>query len=93
MIEIDDKNGHNLRMIKPMIATKDCLMYHANQSKGDIIGVTDLTFLLESSDNDLKSITLAILIWSTVLGWIAIAIIFYVVKMTIKPLDGLKKRF
>ncbi len=93
MIEIDNDTGHNLRMIKPMIATKDCLMCHANQSEGDIIGVMDLTFSLENSDNDLKSITLAILIWSTILGWITIAIIFYVVRATIKPLDGLKTGF
>jgi len=93
MIEMDDEKGHILRMIKPMIATSECLMCHANQSEGDIIGVMDLTFSLESSDNDLKSITLAILIWSTVLGWITIAIIFYVVRTTIKPLDGLKKGF
>ncbi|MEA3552821.1 MAG: methyl-accepting chemotaxis protein [Campylobacterota bacterium] len=93
MIEVDNNDGHSLRMIKPMIATKDCLMCHANQSQGDIIGVMDLTFSLEDSDNDLKSITLAILIWSTALGWLTIGIIFYVVRSTIKPLDGLKQGF
>ena len=93
MIEVDDKDGHALRMIKPMIATQECLMCHANQSEGDIIGVMDLTFSLEASDNDLKSITWAILIWSTALGWITIGIIFYVVRTTIKPLDGLKQGF
>ncbi len=93
MIEVDDKNGHYLRMIKPMMATQECLMCHANQSEGDIIGVMDLTFSLESSDKELKSITFAILIWSTALGWVTIIIIFYVVRITIKPLDGLKKGF
>jgi len=93
MIEVDDENGHYLRMIKPMMATQECLMCHANQSEGDIIGVMDLTFSLESSDKELESITFAILIWSTALGWVTIIIIFYVVRITIKPLDGLKKGF
>ena len=93
MIEIDTKDEHSLRMIKPMIAAPECLMCHANQAEGDIIGVMDLTFSLESSDDDLKSITWAILIWSTILGWITIGIVFYVVRKTIKPLDGLKDGF
>ncbi len=93
MIENDNDNAHSLRMIKPMIATTDCLMCHANQSVGDIIGVMDLTFSLEDSDNDLASITWAILIWSTILGWITIGIIFYIVRKTISPLNDLKEGF
>jgi methyl-accepting chemotaxis protein len=93
IIEIDDSSGHNLRMIKPMVATTDCLMCHANQSEGDIIGVMDLTFSLEGSDNSLKSIITNIMITSTILGWLTIGIVFYVVRSATKPIDGLKLGF
>jgi methyl-accepting chemotaxis protein len=93
IIEIDNEKGHSLRMIKPMIATKDCLMCHANQAEGDIIGIMDLTFSLEQSDDQLEAITLNILIISTLLGWLTIGIVFLVVRRTIKPLSDLKTGF
>ncbi len=93
IIEIDNGKGHSLRMIKPMIATADCLMCHANQAKGDIIGVMDLTFSLEESDDQLLSTTLNMFIISTVFGWITLGIIFFVIKRTINPLEKLKEGF
>ena len=93
VLETDDANGHNLRMIKPMIATKDCLMCHANQAEGDVIGVIDLTFSLQSSDKVLKHIITNIVVTSTFLGWLTIGIIFIVVRKATKPIEGLKKGF
>ena len=92
-IEIDNDKGHSLRMIKPMIATDECLMCHANQAKGDIIGIMDLSFSLENSDNSIKSIILNIVVTSTILGWLTIGIIFYVVNRATKPINGLKDGF
>ncbi len=93
ILETDDEQGHNMRMIKPMIATQDCLMCHANQAEGDIIGVMDLTFSLKSADESLKSIIMNIMITSTLLGWLTIGIIYYVVKKATQPIDGLKEGF
>jgi len=93
IIEIDNSDQHSLRMIKPMTATQDCLMCHANQQEGDVIGVMDLTFSLEDSDKKLSDITWNILVTSTILGWITIGIVFVVVRRTIKPLVGLKQGF
>lgn len=93
LLEIKNDQEHSLRMIKPMMATQDCLMCHANQKKGDVIGVMDLTFSLENSDHKLSDITWNILITSTILGWITIGIVFFVVRKTVKPLEGLKKGF
>jgi methyl-accepting chemotaxis protein len=93
IIEISDENGHGLRMIKPMIATQDCLMCHANQQEGDIIGVMDLTFSLDESDTKLSNLTLNMLITSTLLGWLTICIVFVVVKKAVKPLEDLKVGF
>jgi methyl-accepting chemotaxis protein len=93
IIETDDAKEHNLRMIKPMIATRECLACHANQSEGDVVGVMDLTFSLESSDESLKSIITSIAITSTILGWLTIGIVFYVVRNATKPIGGLKEGF
>jgi methyl-accepting chemotaxis protein len=92
-IEIDTDTKHSMRLIKPMIATQECLMCHVNQSIGDVIGVMDLTFSLKQSDEELEAITWDILIWSTILGWITIGIVFYVVNFTMKPLESLKNGF
>ena len=93
LIEIDNEEEHSLRMIKPMIAEKDCMSCHANQKIGDIIGIMDLTFSLESSDEDVDAIILNILISSTILGWITIGIVYFVVKRATKPIDGLRTGF
>jgi methyl-accepting chemotaxis protein len=93
IIENKNNNIHTLRLIKPMIATKDCLMCHANQNVGDVIGVMDLTFSLEESDDELNSIILSILFVSTALGWLTLGIIFYVVRKATKPIDSLKDGF
>jgi len=93
LLEIDDTNGHNLRMLKPMIATQECLMCHANEKVGNVIGVMDLTFSLEEADETLSSLIINIIIASTILGWITIAIVFYVVRKATEPITGLKEGF
>jgi len=95
IIEIKDEelDQHSLRMIKPMVATSECIMCHANQKEGDVIGVMDLTFSLADEDDSLNSIIINIVISSTILGWITIGIIFYVVRSATKPIEGLKEGF
>ena len=93
ILEIDKQDKHSLRMIKPMIATKDCLMCHSNQNEGDVIGVMDLTFSLKHSDEKKMEILTNIVITSTILGWITIGIIYYIVTTTTKPIEGLKEGF
>ena len=90
IIETDDSNGHNIRMIKPMVAKQDCLMCHANQNVGDVIGVLDLTFSLEESDGDLYSIVLNNVLITTCLGWMTIVIIFFLVRYISKPIEILQ---
>ncbi|MEA3289349.1 MAG: methyl-accepting chemotaxis protein [Campylobacterota bacterium] len=46
--EYDDLR--QIRVIKPMIATNDCLSCHFSQKEGDVIGVIDLTFSLKDID-------------------------------------------
>ena len=86
-------DGHNLRMIKPMIATQECLMCHANQQVGDIIGIMDLTFSLDSADTQIKELIMYILLISTVLGWGTIILILIIVKKATNPINSLKEGF
>jgi methyl-accepting chemotaxis protein len=80
-------------MIKPMIAEQDCLMCHANQNVGDVIGIMDLTFSLDEADSQIQALTFYILTISTILGWLTIILIWIVVKRATKPINGLKEGF
>jgi len=93
LLEVDNEKGHSLRMIKPMIATKDCLMCHGNQAEGDIVGIMDLTFSLDEADDRISDLVVEILIMSTVLGWVTIGLIFIIVKRATKPIGSLKEGF
>jgi methyl-accepting chemotaxis protein len=93
LIQSKDENGHTLRMIKPMIATTDCLLCHANQSEGDVIGVMDLTFSLDESDSQIKSLVTEISIISIILAILTISLIFFIVKKATNPIGKLKDGF
>ena len=93
LLETKTDDTHVLRMLKPMIADKECLMCHANQQVGDVIGVIDLTFSLEASDDEMSKISVNILLISTILGWITLGIIFIIIKKTIQPLKDLQIGF
>ena len=93
IIETNENGSHELRMIKPMVAEQDCLMCHANQQVGDVIGVMDLTFSLQESDSRLISLVLNISIISLVLGGITLILIFILVKKATNPIQSLKSGF
>ncbi len=93
ILESKGEDGHTLRMIKPMLATQDCLMCHANQKIGDVIGVMDLTFSMDRTDGLLSELILDILIISTLLGWLTIGLIFIIVKKATAPIEELKNGF
>jgi methyl-accepting chemotaxis protein len=93
ILQNDDKDGHSLRMVKPMIATQECLMCHANQSEGDVIGVMDLTFSLDESDKKIKSLVSGIAFVSIFLAILTIGLIFFIVKRATSPINQLKDGF
>lgn len=88
-----DGEIHTLRMIKPMIATKECITCHTNQKTGDVIGVIDLSYSLDESDAKLTSLTISNFILATIFGWITIGLLFYFVKILTRPIDELKRGF
>jgi len=93
IIEEVHNGEHALRMVKPMIATKECISCHTNQNIGDVIGVIDLTYSLDTTDEKLFNLSKNNFILATLLGWLTIAIMFFVVKKITNPIDELKKGF
>ena len=93
LLQTKDDNGHNLRMIKPMIASQECLMCHGNQNEGDVIGVMDLTFSLDESDKQISSLVAEISIVSMILAFVTIGLIFFIVRKATNPIGKLKDGF
>ena len=93
IIQTNDENGHTIRMIKPMIATPECMACHANQNVGDVIGVMDLTFSLEETDKRIQSLLKEISFTSAVLGLLTIILIFFIVKKATNSIEILKGGF
>ena len=52
--ELDDANGHALRLIQPLVAQADCLMCHVTSSQGDVLGVMDMTYSFALVDEDIR---------------------------------------
>ena len=91
IIDFEDAKGeHKLRMLKPMIATDECLMCHANQAKGDVVGVMDLTFSMEKSDKDMASLIMGNIIMMIVLAIITLIVIAIVTQKIVNPINKLK---
>ena len=93
LLQTNDEKGHSIRMVKPMIASQECLMCHSNQVEGDVIGVMDLTFSLEESDLKIKSLITEISIISALLAIITIGLIFFIVRRATNPIEKLKDGF
>ena len=93
LLETENENGHNLRMVKPMIATQECLLCHANQAEGDVIGVMDLTFSLDEADEEIWDLLIHILVVATIAGWITILFVFFIVKRATNTIGDLKTGF
>ncbi|AXX89361.1 methyl-accepting chemotaxis protein [Arcobacter suis] len=93
LLQTHNENGHNIRMIKPMIATQECLMCHGNQNEGDVIGVMDLTFSLDEADIQIRALITEISIISVVLAFITIGLIFFIVRRATNPIEKLKHGF
>ncbi|MEA3512201.1 MAG: methyl-accepting chemotaxis protein [Campylobacterota bacterium] len=91
VLEIYKNDSHFLRVIRPMVATPECLMCHANQKDGDVIGVIDLTFSLDTSDTIISKTLYFILSISVIFIVITIFTVWFVSKKATNPLHELQK--
>lgn len=93
VLETSANGSSEIRMIKPMIATTECLACHTNQKEGDVIGVIDLTFSMDEFNAKLNSLLVVIFLITTILGWVSLGIIYIIVKKNTKPIEDLKTGF
>lgn len=50
LIDNESAKEHSIRILRPMIATQECLACHTDEKDGSVIAVLDLTFDLTKSD-------------------------------------------
>jgi methyl-accepting chemotaxis protein len=90
VIESFENDSHFFRVLRPMIATQECLMCHANQAKGDVIGVIDLSFSLDEADDAIEDTLIVILAISIFFIILINFVVWIVTKKTTEPLQNLK---
>ncbi|MEA3315760.1 MAG: methyl-accepting chemotaxis protein [Campylobacterota bacterium] len=90
LVEVNTDNTHSLRVVRPMIATQECMMCHANQNIGDVIGVIDLTFSLDESDEMISNTILSIITVALTFIILNIIIVWFSTKKATAPLLHLK---
>ena len=91
VIESIKNDSHYFRVLRPMIATQDCLLCHANQAEGDVIGVIDLSFSLDEADKTIEETLLFILFVSIFFIALTVLVVWFVTKKTTEPLQNLQK--
>jgi len=90
VIESFQGDSHFFRVLRPMIATQECLMCHANQAEGDVIGVIDISFSLDEADATINNTLVFILIVSVLFIALTVIVVWFVTKKTTEPLQSLR---
>jgi methyl-accepting chemotaxis protein len=93
VIETFENGSHFFRVLRPMMATTECIMCHANQKEGDVIGVIDLSFSLDKADNTISDTLMFILAISVIFIAVTVIVVWLVTKKTTAPLQTLKEEF
>ena len=90
ILDVNDGNSHSIRILRPMLATQDCLMCHANQKEGDVVGVIDLTFSLDAADEIISDTLAFILTVALFFIVLTLGVVWLVAKKVTEPLVELK---
>jgi methyl-accepting chemotaxis protein len=91
VIEGYKDESHFLRVLRPMIATNECLMCHVNQKEGDVVGVIDLTFSLDSADEAINSTITSIVSLSVIMILLTLIVVWFSAKKATNPLKELQE--
>ncbi|MFY9074134.1 methyl-accepting chemotaxis protein [Malaciobacter mytili] len=87
----DENASHLMRVLKPMIASNECLLCHNNQKVGDVIGVIELEFNLDNADKMIEDSTFFLFTISIIIIVITLISVLIVVKKVTSPLKILQK--
>ena len=91
--EQDSDKGHIIRLLKPFVATKQCITCHANSSVGDVLGVIEIDMSLEKSDsiiNETLTYLIVVLLVSSIT--IVLVIIPFLKNTLFGPLNSMRER-
>ena len=92
-ITLDDEKGHRLRLLRPLIATQECLMCHAMNKEKDVLGVMDMTYSFEEIDNTIESSSYKFfMIFMISLGLTSLIVMLVLKKVVGDPIKTLKDR-
>jgi methyl-accepting chemotaxis protein len=90
---IDVNSERRIRLLKPLIATNECMSCHATSKEGDILGVMDLEISLEKLDTSMDSFSATLIVGMILAALAALgALTLFFKKELIKPLQFLEKR-
>ncbi len=92
-IMLDDDKGHRLRLLRPLVATNECLSCHAMNKKGDVLGIMDMTYSFENIDNSINSSSYKFfMIFMISLILTAVVVMLVLKKVVGDPILTLKNR-
>ncbi len=84
--EINGKK-HQMKILKPFIAQKKCLICHTSVHEGDVLGVMDLRVSLDASDKNITYFTTMISLSNIFLSLMLVAaVLFLLNKLVSAPL-------
>lgn len=91
--EESTEGDHTLRLLRPLIATPECLSCHSNSKEGDVLGVMNLSYSLEELDNDVASMSQSVVTMMLISALITILMVLIALKNIVSnPLQALLDR-
>ncbi len=89
----DDEKGHRIRLLKPLVASKECLSCHVSSHESDVLGVMDMTYSFEQLDNSIKHSSFKLLIIFIITLILTSILAMWVLKRVVgNPLNNLKDK-
>ena len=91
LLEVKNDKEHYVRKITPLIATKECLMCHANEQIGNVIGAIDLKFSLDEVDKEIRTTNNSILAISFIALIVATGVMYLIINKILVNLEIFEK--
>jgi len=83
-------NNNTIQIVRPMIATNECLACHTTHKVGETIGVISLSFDLSSINNEVNSSSIEQAVISAVIAMITIFILILIIKKSTLSISKFK---
>lgn len=91
IIDQKDAGMHLLKIVRPMVATEECIKCHANQVVGETIGVISLTFSVDEADALINKTAIFLLIASLVVILVTTIVVLYLTQKLTYPILEFQK--